>query len=108
MTEDSAARLAAELVAVALAARRQSVNVGGPATGVTAAVADAIGEAGQPTSAADMLIELVRGARIASDVLRELDLEAARQARACEVPLRALASATGMAERSAATRYKWP
>jgi hypothetical protein len=55
-----------------------------------------------------MLVDLMRGVRAATDMLRELELEAARQARARDVPLRALASATGMAERSAASRYKSP
>jgi hypothetical protein len=108
MTRDPAAELAAALVAIARTARREPSEVGGPAAGVTAAVAEAIAQAADDASQAVMLVDLVRGTRIATDVLRELELEAARQARAREIPLRALASATGMAERSAASRYKSP
>jgi hypothetical protein len=109
MTQDSAAEFAAALVALALSASRAPAKVGGPAAGVTAAVGEAIAGADDDQgSAAGMLVDLVRGARIASDTLRELELEAARHARARDVPLRTLAGATGMAERSAATRYKWP
>jgi hypothetical protein len=108
MTKGSDADLARPLVAIALAARPAPIEAGGPAKGVTAAVDEVIQSAGDPAAAAARLVELVQGARVATEVLRELELEAARQARDHEVPLRALASATGMAERSAASRYRSP
>jgi hypothetical protein len=108
MTDGSDVDLARALVTIALAATPAPIEAGGPAKGVTAAVGEVIQSAGDPAAAAARLVELVQGARVATEVLRELELEAARQARDHEVPLRALASATGMAERSAASRYRSP
>jgi hypothetical protein len=69
---------------------------------------EAIGRAADEAPAAGTLVDLVRGARLASDVLREFELEAARQARIARCPAARLASATDMAERSAASHYKSP
>lgn len=59
-------------------------------------------------SAQEVLVAVVAGARRLGERLRVLELEAARQARTRGVPVRRLADAVGMSERSAADRYRKP